>query len=568
MLQIPLSKFKEILIEEKLIQPEIFDELAAEASRLKQNMAEVLISKNIITKPYFMGLASRYLNTPLADLSIRGINENILKTLPEEIARQKRVIPFGRETDGRIAMAMEDPNNLETVEFLERYFQTKIQPYLASDADLKKGFAFYGRHLYEEFKKIIEANVVESLRFGKDGEKAATEVPIVAIIDNLIAYAFSLRASDIHLEIFEDAILIRYRIDGVLYEIAKISKIIHPALVARFKLLAGLKIDEHYRPQDGRFRQKIGSDIVDIRVAIMPTYYGEKVEMRLLTAAQRPLSLEELGMFEDLAGVVTENIKKSYGMVLITGPTGSGKTTTLYSILSILNRPEINIVTIEDPIEYDIQYINQTQINPMAGITFANGLRAILRQDPNVIMVGEIRDVETAAISVQSALTGHLVLSSLHTNDAPTAIPRLLDMKIPSFLVAAVLNAVIAQRLVRRICQTCIYSFEPLKETLDIIHLQMKEMGIEEKFKPLKMIYRGKGCPACGGSGYQGRAGIFEVLNISENIRKIIISPNFSLDLLKKQASAEGNITMFEDGLRKVELGIITVEELLRVLRE
>lgn len=568
MLQIPVETFKKLLVQEGLIQPEVFDELAAEAGRLGQDMADVLISKNIITQPYFMGLISRYLKVPLADLSSRGINENVLKMLPEDVARQKRVIPFGREPDGRIAVAMEDPNDLETIEFLERYLQAKIQPYLASDSDLKKGFALYGRRLSEEFKKIIEANVAESLRFGGQGEKAATEVPIVAIIDNLIAYAFSLRASDIHLEIFEDAILVRYRIDGVLYEIIRIPKVIHPALTARLKLLAGLKIDEHYKPQDGRFRQRIGSDIVDIRVAVMPTYYGEKVEMRLLPATQRPLSLEELGMFEDLVKIVIENIRKTYGMVLVTGPTGSGKTTTLYSLLGILNRPEVNIVTIEDPIEYDIKYINQTQINPAAGITFANGLRAILRQDPNIIMVGEIRDAETAAISVQSALTGHLVLSSLHTNDAPTAIPRLLDMKVPAFLVAAVLNAVIAQRLARRICPSCIYSLEPSPEVVELIRRQMKEFGIEERFRVPRLIYAGKGCPACGGSGYQGRIGIFEVLNISENIRKIIISPDFSLDRLKKQATAEGMITMFEDGLRKVELGITTVEELMRVIRE
>ena len=568
MLQIPSSVLKELLIKEGLIRPEVFDELAVEAERLGQNMADILISKNIITQPYFMNLISRYFKVSLVDLSGRGIDEAILKMLPEEVARQKRVIVFGRDPDNWIAAAMEDPNNLETVEFLERYLQAKVRPYLASEADLKKGFALYGRRMSEEFKRIIETNIAASLRFREKGEQAATEIPIVAIVDNLIGYAFFLRASDIHLEIFEDSILVRYRIDGVLSEIVKIPKAIHPALAARIKLLAGLKIDEHYKPQDGRFRHRIGSDLVDIRVAIIPTYYGEKVEMRLLPAAQRPLSLEELGMFEDLAKVVTENIKKTYGMVLVTGPTGSGKTTTLYSILGILNRPEVNIVTIEDPIEYDIKYINQTQINPVAGITFANGLRAILRQDPNIIMVGEIRDAETAAISVQSALTGHLVLSSLHTNDAATAIPRLLDMKIPSFLAAAVLNVVIAQRLVRRICQSCIYSLEPSQDLIEALRSQMREFGSEEKFSPPKMIYAGRGCPACGSSGYQGRVGIFEVLNISENIRKIIISPNFSLDWLKKQAAAEGMISIFEDGLRKVKLGIITVEELLRVIRE
>jgi len=350
----------------------------------------------------------------------------------------------------------------------------------------------------------------------------------------------------------------------------KIPKEVHSAIVARVKLLGGLKIDEHYKPQDGRFRYKIsgGKDVLDVRVSVLPTYYGEKVEMRLLAAAQRPLSLKEVGLLEDAVDVVMENIKKSYGMIVVCGPTGSGKTTTLYSILGLLNRPEVNIVTIEDPIEYDIKFINQTQINPQAGITFAGGLRSILRQDPNIIMVGEIRDPETADISVQAALTGHLVLSSLHTNDAPTAVPRLIDMNIVPFLVAAVVNMVLAQRLVRSICLECIYSMEPSKETVDVIKRQLKELGIEETFKTPKLIYAGKGCQACGGTGYRGRTGIFEILNITEEVRKIIISPDFSLDGLKKVARAQGMISMFEDGLRKVERGMTTIEEVLRVIRE
>jgi len=568
MLRIPNEKLKEFITAEGLIKPEDFDVLAVEAVRLGQNMSDVLISQSIITSSYLNNLLSRYFNVPLAGLGVKGINEEVLRILPEDLARQKRTILFGREPDGRVSAAMEDPGNLEIIEFLERYLKTKIVPYLASESDLNKGFSFYGRHLSEEFKKIIESNISESLRLGRRGTEAATEVPIVAIVDNLIAYAFSSRASDIHTEVFEDYILVRYRIDGVLHEIIRMPKEVHAAIVARIKLLGGLKIDEHYKPQDGRFRQKVGPDILDIRVAVMPTYYGEKVEMRLLPATQRPLSLEELGMFEDMAGIVRENIKKSYGMVLVCGPTGSGKTTTLYSVLGILNRPEVNIVTIEDPVEYNIQYINHTQINPAAGITFANGLRAILRQDPNIIMVGEIRDSETAEISVQSALTGHLVLSSLHTNDAATAVPRLFDMNIPNFLVSAVLNAVLSQRLVRKICATCIYSLAPSPDVLEIIRNQMKELGLEEKFQPPKLIFEGKGCSSCGGTGYRGRLGIFEILNVSEEIRRIIVSQDFSLDKLKKEAQKEGMVTMFEDGLRKVERGLTTVDELLRVIRE
>jgi len=569
-MQIPIHKLKEMVVGENFITEADFDILAEEAARLGQNVADVLISKNIVSHDYLADLLSSYFGVEKANLNSRQIDKNVLQLLPEELARQKKAIVFAKEENGIFDVAMEDPSDLLTTEFLEQNLGGKIRPFLALEGDLNKGFAMYGQEMSQDFRHIIEANIKESLRIGKRGDEAATEVPIVAIVDNLISYALSSRASDIHFEIFADEILVRYRVDGVLHEIMKIPKEVHSAIVARVKLLGGLKIDEHYKPQDGRFRYKIsgGKDVLDVRVSVLPTYYGEKVEMRLLAAAQRPLSLKEVGLLEDAVDVVMENIKKSYGMIVVCGPTGSGKTTTLYSILGLLNRPEVNIVTIEDPIEYDIKFINQTQINPQAGITFAGGLRSILRQDPNIIMVGEIRDPETADISVQAALTGHLVLSSLHTNDAPTAVPRLIDMNIVPFLVAAVVNMVLAQRLVRSICLECIYSMEPSKETVDVIKRQLKELGIEETFKTPKLIYAGKGCQACGGTGYRGRTGIFEILNITEEVRKIIISPDFSLDGLKKVARAQGMISMFEDGLRKVERGMTTIEEVLRVIRE
>jgi len=455
------------------------------------------------------------------------------------------------------------------IEFLEKNLKAKIKPFLATSDDLNGGFAFYGRHLTEDFKKIIEENIQASLRkkIG-DVEEAAKDVPIVAIIDNILSYAISLQASDIHIEILENLILIRYRIDGVLHEIIRMPKEVHPAIVARIKLLGSLKIDEHLKPQDGRFRHKIGPDMIDIRISIIPVFYGEKVEMRLLPSTQRPLSMEELGILEDTRKIIEENIKKTYGMVLVCGPTGCGKTTTLYSILNILNRPEVNIVTIEDPIEYDIKYVNQTQINPLAGITFATGLRSILRQDPNIIMVGEIRDEETAEISVHSALTGHLVLSSLHTNDAATSVPRLVDMKVVPFLVAAVLNVSIAQRLVRKICLNCIESYAIDKDTAAFLEKQLKEVNPYSKLTIPKFLYRGKGCTVCHGTGYRGRNGIYEVLNIDEELRKLIVKPEFALGDLNEVAKRKGMMTMFEDGLRKAALGMTTVEEILRVIRE
>jgi len=568
MIEIPVNQLKEIVLKEGLVDEATFNEIAADAERLKQNVADVLVSKNIVAQGYLYQIFSRYFNIPIADLSAKTIYENLIQSFPESLARQKNVILFGEETDGILSAAMEDPTNLENIEFVEQFIGRKIKPYFATEGDLNKGFALYGKKQSEDYRELIEGSIAESLKLGKKGEDAAADAPIVGLVDNTIAYAVSLRASDIHMEIFEDGILVRYRIDGILHEILKVPKAVHSAIVARIKLLAGLKIDEHYKPQDGRFRYKVGSDILDIRVSIMPTFHGEKVEMRLLTAAQRPLSFQEIGMLDDTVAILTDNIRKSYGMVLVCGPTGSGKTTTLYSVLNVLNRPEVNIVTVEDPIEYNIKYINQTQINPAAGITFANGLRAILRQDPNVVLVGEIRDGETASIAVQAALTGHMVLSSLHTNDAPTAIPRLMDMNVPAFLAAAVLNAVVAQRLVRKICLDCIYSVAPEPATIETLKKQMAELGLESSFKPPKFIYKGKGCPSCGGTGYRGRIGIFEILNVSEEVRKEMVSPEFSLDKMKAVARSQGMISMFEDGLRKVEKGMTTVEELLRVVRE
>lgn len=570
MVNIPDTKLRELLLEEGILTAAQFDEAVKEAKAAGKSAATILLSKNLITESYLEELTSRYLGVPLIQLDTGKIDPNALALLPEELARQRRVILFKRNTDASVDAAMEDPSNLVDIEFLTRYLNAKVNPYLASAADLAKGFSLYAGATAQSFKKIIEDNVMASLKVGgRSVEETAKEVPIVAIVDNLISYAVSLRASDIHLEIFDEFLLIRYRVDGVLHEILRIPKQVHPAITARIKLLGGLKLDEHSRPQDGRFRYESGGDLIDIRVAVMPTYYGEKVEMRLLRTTERALSFADLGMSEEAVKLLSENIKKSYGMVLICGPTGSGKTTTLYAVLNVLNRPAVNIVTVEDPIEYDIKLVNQTQINPVAGITFANGLRAILRQDPNIIMVGEIRDGETASIATQAALTGHLVLSSLHTNDAPTAVPRFIDMGVPAFLVAAVLNCLMAQRLVRKIHLDCIESYEPDAATMKTIQGQLNVLGVNpaEVDVPSR-FYRGKGCPTCNNTGYEGRIGIYELLNVTEAVRKVILDPGFSLDKLKQTARAEGMITMFEDGLRKIGQGITTIDEVLRVIRE
>ena len=579
MINIPENKLKDFLIKDGLVASKAFDDLSVEAKRMGQGLGDLLISKGIISADYFYNLLARYFGVERIDLGIGSINENFLRKLSEELARQKRTIIFNVEADGTLDAAMEDPSDLETIEFLKRHLKAAINPFLATSKDLERGYALYGRRLTEDFKKIIEDSIRASLRSRAGSiEGAAKELPIVEIVDNILSYAVSLRASDIHVEILEETILIRYRIDGILKEIIRIPKEVHPAIIARLKLLAGLKIDEHLKPQDGRFRHNAAGNLIDVRVSIIPVSHGEKVEMRLLPSSQKPLSLEELGMLEDTLKIVKENLKKTYGMVLVCGPTGSGKSTTLYSVLNILNRPEVNIVTIEDPIEYDMKYINQTQINPASGLTFSSGLRAFLRQDPNVILVGEIRDEETAEISAHAALTGHLLLSTLHTNDASTAVPRLIDMKIVPFLVAAILNVIVAQRLVRKVCLDCIESYPPERGLIDFLKQQLKELNPyskifskTEKSDELRMpkfLYRGRGCSACNFSGYRGRIAIFEVLNITEEIRKLIVSPEFSLDSLVATAKKEGMITMFEDGLRKAEIGMTTIEEVLRVIRE
>lgn len=571
-MKLPVSpdQLKKLLIDQELITPERFDELYQEAERKGQSVIDVLVSEKIVESGYLEDAIATLLNVPRADFSTIKINKDVVELLSEGIARQRQVIVFNQEEDGTYDVAMVDPSDLETRQFLTQRLNGKVRPFLASPDDLNRGFSVYGYELGQDFKKIIDENVQASLvGQSKDVKDAAKDLPIVGIVDNVLSYALASRASDVHIEILEESTFIRYRIDGILYQVMDITKAVHPGIVARIKLLAGLKIDEHFVPQDGRFRYQLGNQEIDVRVSTMPTFYGEKVEMRLLESSQKPLSLEELGMSPEVAKLVSENLKKSYGMLLSCGPTGSGKTTTLYALMNILNRPEVNVTTVEDPIEYNMQYVNQTQINPQAGITFASGLRALLRQDPNIIMVGEIRDAETADIAVQAALTGHLLLSSLHTNDAPTAIPRFFDMKIPPFLVSSVLNLVLAQRLVRKICQTCIYSYDTDPSIMATLQTQIKENGLDpERVRIPKILYAGKGCSACGSTGYRGRLGIYEAFQVDEKIKELIVKPEFSLELLRAQAQESGMKTMFEDGLQKVEIGQTTLEEVLRVIRE
>ncbi|MDO8470205.1 MAG: GspE/PulE family protein [bacterium] len=571
MIKLPPQTLRDLLVREGILDEKTFASVEEEAALKRQDVADLLVFRGLVNSEYLLTIIAKALGVPRIDFTTARIDENALRLLPEDIARQRHCIIFGRTDEGLLMVAMEDPTNLETIDFLALRLQARIVPYLASPDDLSRGYSLYEQRLTEDFKAVIERSVQESLRSKAHGDpaKAAEDLPVVAILENLLSYGVSSRASDIHFESLDDAVLVRYRIDGILHEVIRMPKEVHAAIIARVKILANLRVDEHTHPQDGRFRHRIGESVVDVRVSVIPTFYGEKVEFRLLTATQKPLSLAEIGLSERHEALIRSAISKTYGMVLVTGPTGSGKTTTLYSILSLLNRPEVNIVTIEDPIEYDMRYVNQMQVNVAAGITFASGLRAILRQDPNIVMVGEIRDGETANIGVQAALTGHLVLSSLHTNDAPTAVPRLADMGVPPFLIAAVLNTVVAQRLVRRVHLACVESYVPDTNVVESVRREFRALAIDpERVRLPKTFYRGRGCAACGFTGYLGRIGIYEALEVTEPIRQLIMGASFSLDALRQAARAAGMVTMFEDGVEKLTRGLTTVEEVFRVVRE
>jgi len=395
----------------------------------------------------------------------------------------------------------------------------------------------------------------------------ANDISIIKLVDSIIEYAYNSRASDVHIDPTENKVNVRFRIDGVMYNIFALPKEIHEEIISRIKVLSGLRTDEHQAAQDGRFKFESGKKSFDIRVSITPTYYEENAVLRLLAEPEHGFSLENLGFLGNNLNTVRKNIKKPYGMVLVTGPTGSGKTTTLYAILKELNTPMVSIITIEDPIEYSLEGVEQIQVNPRTGLVFATGLRSILRQDPNIIMVGEIRDEETAGIAVNAALTGHLLLSTLHTNDAATTLPRLLDMNIEPFLIASTVNIAISQRLVRMICQSCKFKKDLTADEIKSLENSLPETYLKDGSLANKSFYGGKGCNECGGSGYRGRIAIHEVLEVTEGIRKAIMT-QATAATIRDIAILEGMVPIIQDGLLKAEQGVTSIEEVLRVMHE
>ncbi|MCX6743666.1 MAG: ATPase, T2SS/T4P/T4SS family, partial [Candidatus Parcubacteria bacterium] len=476
----------------------------------------------------------------------------------EIVAKKQLIIAFDKNKDG-LSVALNNPDNLQLQHFLAKKTGDKIIPFYATQKDILKAARLYHKELKEEFSDLILKHL-NQVKTGGD-----EKLPIIKIVESLIKYGYGNRASDIHIEPHDNDTLIRFRIDGVLHDVLSIPKEYHDMIVSRIKIMSNLRTDEHKSSQDGKCRFNLADEKLDIRVSVVPIIEGEKIVLRLLSKKTKELNLENLGLNKAEAKKVLAAIKNPYGMILSTGPTGSGKTTTLYAILKILNNRDVNISTIEDPVEYDIEGINQIQVDSETNLTFAKGLRSILRQDPDIIMVGEIRDEETAKIAINSAMTGHLVLSTLHTNDAATTLPRLLDMKVKPYLIASTVLIAIAQRLVRKICPNCIKSYSlPSEEFLKLVPKTIGAKFIEGKTKIT--LYKGEGCKLCHKTGYLDRLGIFEILTVSPAIRDLIVQKSTSQQI-KKQAISEGMVMMLENGIEKALLGVTTLEEVLRIIK-
>lgn len=571
-MHITKEKLKEIVLDSGLVTEDDFAIAAEESRRSGQSIQNVLIGRGKIPEDYFIELLSPYYSAPIINLKkeAESINHEILELIPEVYAKSKNVVLFAYDKEaGRAKLAMLDPFDYDTIEYVRAKLNAWVDVFLTTVPSLRYGLKQYKKKVGINFDQIISENVEQSLATVGESDitKGAAAVPIITILDNVIDHAASLNASDIHFEPLERELLVRFRVDGIMQEIVSLPKAIAPVLVARVKILASMQIDEHRMPQDGRFHFDMDDGgAIDVRVNIMPVFHGEKVEMRILKGAARPLTLKDLGFSDEATTILNGEIKKPHGMILVTGPTGHGKTTTLYAILQILNTPSVNITTIEDPVEYEFPRVNQTQVNVKAGITFANGLRALLRQNPDIIMIGEIRDNETVEIAIHAALTGHLVVSSLHTNDATSALPRLLDMGAPAFLLSSTVNLVIAQRLVRRICASCTESYPASPEIVRLIKAQVELSGNEANTIP-STLYRGRGCKVCGNSGFQGQIGIYELFRITDAIRELILR-EATVAEVRKKAIEDGMTPMFEDGLDKVERGVTTIEEILRVVKE
>jgi type IV pilus assembly protein PilB len=556
------EEIKDAIIKSGFVTEQEVDEAEKIAHDQNRSTIDILVERGIILEKFLGQTLANYLGFPYADLKNQTIPDPLLKLIPEKLATEKRVLAFDKK-NGSLYLAMENPKDIETVEYLKKKTGLLAEPFFTLPQVLNSALDQYRKNIKVNFETEITANVKQAKQLTT---LSAKDTPVVRILDTLLDYAASEKASDIHIENVGDRIVIRFRVDGKLRDVLDLPPKLQSGLITRIKILSSLRTDEHRVPQDGRFRFTHRNEEISVRVSILPTYHGEDAVLRLLSVAARPKTLEGLGLGGKNLEAIKRELASPKGMVLASGPTGSGKTTTLYNVLTLLNESNVNICTIEDPIEYGLTRVNQIQANPAAGLTFANGLRSILRHDPDIILVGEIRDNETAEIAVHAALTGHLVLSSLHTNSAIGAIPRLLDLGVQPYLIGSSLSLVIAQRLVAKNDQSCIVSTPIDKEFVLSIE---KDYGVKvpESFAKNPKQYKGKGCNVCNNEGFKGRIGIFEVLVVSEEVKELIFA-KAPIHGIGKQAKKEGFRTMLEDGLDKVQGGLTTIEEVIRAVRE
>lgn len=558
------QKFGAILLQTGQITNEQLDEALSEQKNSKERIGAILVRKGIISEQRLLETLELQLGIPYVNLSNRKIEPNILTLVPEHIAKRYRVFPVEKMGE-RLVLAMLDPTDLYALDDLRLALNCEIQPVIVAEGDLERAFSqYFGisgsvNEVIKDFDIQIEEDKVEEENSGQL-EAMVEEAPIVRLVNLLITQAVKDRASDIHLEPTEHELVIRYRVDGRLKKIMTSPKNTQAAIISRIKIISGMNIAEKRLPQDGRIQMRVDGVPIDIRVSCIPVVFGEKIVMRILFKSSVLAKMETLGFLPDTLERFRTVYKQPHGIILVTGPTGSGKSTTLSSVLNELNSPEENIMTVEDPVEYQIPGINQVQVNVKAGLTFAMTLRSFLRQDPDIIMVGEIRDGETAQIATQAALTGHLVLSTLHTNDAPSSITRLIDMKIEPFLVASTVVGILAQRLVRGVCPDCkkAYPLAPDNIYYDIVRQNLPDCP------PEKLIfYKGEGCQRCSGKGYSKRLAIHEVLLVNQELRGLI-SKNVPSGEVKEMAIKTGMRTLFQDGLLKALEGKTTLEEIVR----
>lgn len=592
-MQISDTTVEKLLTRNNIATPEQIAELKEERGHSSTSLHSLIVKKKIADEKTLAKAFAEYAHIPFIELEPKDIPSDILNKIPERIARQYKAVLFKLDDDGTPHLAMDDPDDVQAVSFLQKELGESLKIYLATNDNIQACLEIYRGDAGQELSRIIETQTEEEDVKQVTAEDVAEDSPIAQTVNLLLEYAIRSSASDIHIEPREEFIQVRYRIDGVLKEVNRLPRTVLGALVSRIKILSNLKIDEHRVPQDGRFKINVGSKQYAFRVSTLPITDGEKVVMRILDESNQAVALDKLGYWGHSIEVLKNAMLEPNGMILVTGPTGSGKSTSLFSVLSELNTPDVNISTIEDPVEYKIIGVNQTQTNAKAGMTFASGLRALLRQDPNIIMVGEIRDGETANLGVQAALTGHLVFSTLHTNNAATTLPRLLDMGIEPFLIASTVKAVIGQRLVRRLCEFCKQSVPPTEEEintlLEMFHVtgakgfktihELEKQAAEQKVggetplsttsEKINVVWKPSpgGCDECNHTGYKGRVGIYEVLGNSSAVQKMIMSGATSQEI-QDQAISEGMTTMQTDGLVKMLRGNSSLEEVMRVTKE